>query len=295
MSNIEEGKKRARAWFAELRDRFCRTYEAIEAEYSGALRDMPAGHFTRKDWERLPNNEGGGGTMSLMHGRVFEKVGVNISTVFGEFAPEFAKTIPGADSDPRYWAAGISLVAHMRNPRVPAMHFNTRHIVTTKRWFGGGGDLTPMLNVQRNRDYPDARDFHAALKTACDAHAPDAYPRYTKWCDEYFFLKHRNEPRGVGGIFYDNLDISDSGASDFESGFTFTRNVGLALLDVFPRIVRRTMNEAWTPEEHDEQLVRRGRYVEFNLVYDRGTKFGLATGGNTEAILMSLPPEVRWP
>ena len=269
-------KARASAWFAELRDRFCQAFEAIETDYAGAFRGEPAGHFVRTDWKRLPEDardssgnkiDGGGGTMAVMRGRVFEKVGVNFSAVYGEFGPEFAKSIPGADTDPHYWASGISLVAHMRSPRVPAVHFNTRYIVTTKNWFGGGGDLTPMLSDQRNREHTDAKDFHAALKAACDRHKADAYERYAKWCDEYFFIKHRNEPRGVGGIFYDNLE-----SGDFEANFSFTRDVGLAVLDAFPRIVRRAMNSDWTQAERDEQLVRRGRYVEFNLVYDRGDR-----------------------
>ena len=246
----------------------------------------------RKDWRRPTDDgsDGGGGTMVVMKGRVFEKVGVNISTVHGRFDPQFAKEIPGAQTDPRYWASGISLVAHMRSPRVPACHFNTRHIVTTKSWFGGGSDLTPMLDEQRRRDHPDAMRFHARLKRACDTHGADYYDRFSKWCDEYFFIKYRNEPRGVGGIFYDYLE------NDWEKDFAFTRDVGLAVLSVFPELVRAHMNEDWTETPSaNEQLVRRGRYAEFNLVYDRGTRFGLMTGGNVEAILMSLPPEVRWP
>jgi len=287
---LDARKGAAANWFATLRDELCAAFEAIEEEYSGAP-DRPPGRFLRKDWKRpTPDGaDGGGGTMALMNGRVFEKVGVNISTVYGRFEPQFAKEIPGAQADPRYWASGISLVAHMHNPRVPTAHFNTRHIVTTKSWFGGGGDLTPMLATQRTADHPNTRAFHGQLKRACDAHGADYYQRFSKWCDEYFFIKHRGETRGVGGIFYDYLE------TDWESDFAFTRDVGRAFLAAYPAIVRASMNEPWTADEKDEQLVRRGRYAEFNLVYDRGTRFGLMTGGNTEAILMSLPPEVRWP
>jgi coproporphyrinogen III oxidase len=287
MTDIEHRKIATRTWFEALRDRICGEFEKIETELSGAHRELPAGHFERKAWcrELGPNSEDrGGGVMSIMRGRVFEKVGVNISTVFGEFSPEFRKQMPGAEQDPRFYATGISLVAHMRSPRVPAVHMNTRFIATTKAWFGGGADLTPMTPHE-----PDTRDFHAALKAACDAHDAGHYERFKKWCDEYFYLSHRGEPRGVGGIFYDYVD------GDFERDFAFTRSVGEAFLGIYPMLVRRHMNEPWTAAEREHQLVRRGRYVEFNLLHDRGTKFGLMTGGNVEAILMSLPPEASWP
>jgi coproporphyrinogen III oxidase len=273
----------AEGWFAKLRDRVCAEFEAIEVEFAGACLDGgPAGRFERSDWQR-PG--GGGGTISVMRGQVFEKVGVNISTVSGEFSPEFRNEIPGASQDPRFWASGISLVAHMCSPLVPAAHMNTRHIVTSKAWFGGGADLTPI--------YPDeaaATEFHAGLAAACASYDRDCYERFKKWCDEYFFLKHRDEPRGVGGIFFDYLDSGDQ-----ERDFAFVRSVGEAFLGVFAAIVRERMQLTWTEEQRRQQLVRRGRYVEFNLLYDRGTVFGLKTGGNPEAILMSLPPLVAWP
>lgn len=286
----DERKRIAAEWFSQLRDRLCDAFEAIEDEFTGAP-ERPAGRFQRKEWKRpSPDGaDGGGGTMALMKGRVFEKVGVNFSTVYGRFEPQFAKEIPGAQDDPSYWASGISLVAHMHNPMVPTAHFNTRHIVTTRAWFGGGGDLTPMVASQRTREHPNSILFHDAFRCACDAHGPDYYTRFSRWCDEYFFIRHRNEPRGIGGIFYDYLD------SDWTKDFAFTQDVGRAFLDVYPAIVRATMYAPFAPADKDEQLVRRGRYAEFNLVWDRGTKFGLMTGGNTEAILMSLPPEVRWP
>ena len=271
-------RERASAWFATLRDRICAAFEAIEDEAGGAA----PGRFARTPWRR-PG--GGGGTMAIMRGAVFEKVGVNVSTVEGALPPAFRKSVPGAGAEGRFWASGVSVVAHMRSPLVPAVHMNTRHIVTGASWFGGGADLTPTR--------PDARDteaFHAALKRACDRHDPAYYPRFKEWCDRYFFLPHRDEPRGVGGIFYDDLD-----SGDWEADFAFTRDVGQAFLEAYPAIVRRRMAEPWTEAQRAQQLVRRGRYVEFNLLYDRGTRFGLETGGSPEAILMSLPPEARWP
>ncbi len=277
-------KAAAASWFAALRDDICATFEDIETELSGTvMANQPAGNFSKKSWDR---EGGGGGEMSLMHGRVFEKVGVNISTVHGEFSEEFRGHIPGAAADGKFWAGGISVVAHMQNPHVPAAHMNTRFIVTSTSWFGGGGDLTPLLPD----DDGAGSAFHAGLKKACDAHDPNYYPRFRKWCDEYFYLPHRDESRGVGGIFYDNL-----ASGDWDADFAFTREVGRSFRDTYASIVRARMERRWDEAERHHQLVRRGRYVEFNLLHDRGTLFGLKTGGNIEAILMSLPPEVRWP
>ena len=283
---IEKLRDNARTWFEALRDEICTAFEALEDDLTGVFANRPIGRFKRRTWRR--NTEdldgGGGGVMSIMKGRVFEKVGVNVSTVWGEFSDEFRDQIPGAEDDPRFWASGVSLVAHMQSPHVPAVHFNTRCIQTTRMWFGGGTDLTPIYPNKTDTD-----DFHAALKKTCDAYADDRYNKYKKWCDEYFYLPHREEPRGVGGIFYDYLD------DDWDRDFSFTQDVGKTFLNIYPKIVRNHMNETWTINQREHQLIRRGRYVEFNLLHDRGTKFGLMTGGNTEAILMSMPPEARWP
>ncbi|WP_422343526.1 oxygen-dependent coproporphyrinogen oxidase [Parasphingorhabdus sp.] len=281
--SLDDQQLKAQTWFAKLRDSICAEFEAIESE---AGRDS---HFEYLPWDRKnpDGSPGGGGVRGVIKGKVFEKAGVNISTVDGTFSDEFAKSIHGAAENPHFFATGISLVAHMTNPHVPAVHMNTRFLCTTKRWFGGGADLNPPIPYDE-----DTADFHTRLKQACDTHDPNYHAKYKKWADDYFYIPHRQVHRGVGGIFYDHLELESD--DEFDRHFAFTQDVGLAFLDIFPKLVRRRMGLPWTEEEKEQQLIWRGRYAEFNLVYDRGTTFGLKTGGNVDAILMSLPPEAKW-
>ncbi|MBL41967.1 MAG: oxygen-dependent coproporphyrinogen oxidase [Rhodospirillaceae bacterium] len=279
---MEIYKNKASEWFKNLRNKICNCFEEIEKNYSGNMTTLQPGKFQRKIWER-PG--GGGGEISIMRGRVFEKVGVNYSKVYGKLSPQFQNKIPGAAKDPTFWASGISIVAHMNSPHIPAAHMNTRFISTTENWFGGGIDLTPTFPEEKETSF-----FHNELKKICNTYNAKSYEKYSKWCDDYFFLPHRKEPRGVGGIFFDQLNCGN-----WEKDFSFVKEVGKGFKNIFPKIINNKLNNTWTDEEKRKQLIKRGRYVEFNLIHDRGTKFGLETDGNTEAILMSLPPHASWP